>query len=112
MSNRPIRRRQQAIDPMFFIPEGVDELVYSDEESVGGEESETFADVDISPDTDLDDNQPDETDYAGNPDTPQILSIVSQTIRTSSTGAEVVDVVFDVEDIEDVSNYELRVTKI
>lgn len=98
---------------MFFIPEGVDELVYSEEESISDEAEESFADVDFLVEEDLDDNQPDDTDYADNPDTPQILSVLApQTIRTSSTGAEVVDVIFEVDDIEDVSNYELRVTKI
>lgn len=98
---------------MFFIPEGVDELVYAEDESfLFNEEEMDEADAAVlQEESDLD--LPDEEDYADNPDAPQVLQVLNpQTLRTADTGAEVVDVVLEVDDIEDVTNYEVRVVKV
>lgn len=106
MSNRPIRRKVESIDPMFNIPEGVDELVYDEDRSddlnydAGTEE---FAEGIIE------DEIVDEND--GLPPTPTILGILSQTLRTLKSGDERVDVVLTVEDIVGVDKYEFRVSK-
>lgn len=103
MGNRAVRRNQQQIDPMFFIPDGVDELVYTDRDrELSGqyEEGDDAIEEFFLTDDDFDFNEP--------PDTPTIVGIVlPQVVRTSSTGNEVVDVTFEVEDIDGLL-YEIR----
>lgn len=114
MSQRAVKRDTTPVDPMFFIPDGVDELYYTDhqliqssDETEESEDTEPFFD-----DTDVQVDYGDETDYSDAPETPQILGIVSQTIRVNSTGNEVVDVVFEVDEVYGSTNYEFRVVKI
>lgn len=107
MAKRSVRREITQIDPLFPIPDGVDELVYRDD----GEVSllEILDDAGLGVD-DLD-GAFDDTNYENDPDTPQIIGIVSQLVRRTSVGNSVVDVIFEVEDIAGVTDYELRVTE-
>lgn len=117
MSKRPIRRDVETINPMFHIPEGVDELVYDDESLENSqyaegtsEESEIVIEeevVIVLPET----NTPEEEDTSGRPPAPRIIGIVKQTLRTLKSGDERVDVVLEVEDIAGVDKYEFRVSK-
>lgn len=104
---KAIKRPVAELDPMFFIPDGVDELNYAEDNDTSEEimdEATGDAEVDTYSDPPVDD-----TDY---PATPDIVSmLLPHNMRTSDTGAEVVDVVFEVDDIEGVTNYEVRVTK-
>lgn len=105
---KAIRRPATEIDPMFFIPDGVDELNYTEGNSTG----EELVD-EVSVDMDVDDYGDPPVDTTETPETPDILAMVTpHSMHTSDTGAEVVDVVFEVEDIAGVTNYEVRVTKI
>lgn len=103
MSNRPIRRKIQTIDPMFNIPEGVDELIHDEDASDDANDAEGSQEFSegVIEDEEVDDRPP----------TPKILGIVSQTIKTLKSGDERVDVVLDVEDIVGVDKYEFRVSK-
>lgn len=119
MTQRAIKREPTALDPMFFIPEGVDELVYDEDLSYQANTSASEGDVDDDlaevefNDDNVDYGSPDDVDYTDAPETPQIIGIIPpQVLRTGDSGAEVVDVILEVEDVDGVTNYELRVTKI
>lgn len=103
----PIRRETDDISPMFYVPDGVDELFYSDEQSVVDTEEDNEP-VEIS-DTFVSE---DDINHYDGPETPDIIGLTSQTVRTSNTGNQVIDVVIEVEDIPGIENYEFRVTKI
>lgn len=107
MAQRSVKRSESVIDPMFFIPEGTDEFVYTESEIEVVDDADNFAEIESS----YDDGS-DFADYSDDPDTPDILGVISQTVRTSASGSQVVDVVIEVEDIEGIANYEVRVTKI
>lgn len=110
MTENAVKRTQTPVDPMFFIPDGVDELVYDDAEReldveiVEEESEEIYDDVFLVDDT--------ETSNTEAPETPDILSVVEQVLRKTSAGNQVVDVVVEVDDIPGISKYEFRVTKI
>lgn len=110
MARRAVREQKDAINPVFFIPDGVDDLQYSDTSVVlaPDEVDENEFDVDIDVDTSDTSESPDDGDEL---EVPQILDIFSQTIHVDSTGKEVVDVVFDVTEVFGVTSYELRVVK-
>lgn len=109
MANNSVKREVTALDPMFYIPEGVDEFVYEDENSwipivEPYEEPEIyFEDTFVSED---------DLNYYDGPETPDILGVVEQIARTDETGRQVVDVILEVEDLPGVSNYEFRVTRL
>lgn len=106
MAQRAVKRSQSVVDPMFYIPEGTDEFVYSDEAvSVGDSLEETVID-----DTFV--GEDDYADYSDTPGVPDIMGVVSQTIRTTAAGNQVVDLVIEVDAMEALSKYEVRVTKI
>lgn len=106
MSNRPVRRKIENIDPMFSIPEGVDELVYDEELS----DYNNYAEGTSEESEIIFEDEPAE-DISGNPPAPRVLGIVSQTMKKLKSGDERVDVVLSVEDIDGVDKYEFRVSK-
>lgn len=115
MRGKPVRTQTTEIDPMFFIPDGVDELQYGEGIVVGENEEvdENEFEVDIDIDTSDSGEAEDDTDYANGPETPTIFGIIPpQVIHMDTAGNEVVDVVFSVEDIFDATSYEIRVTKV
>jgi hypothetical protein len=117
MVQRAVRREESVIDPMFYIPEGVDELSYNDEDTnidVDSSDEEgyvlefSYDEADAAYDYDGED-----IDYSEAPETPQILGVIPpQVIRMSASGSEVVDVILDIDGAVGVSKYEVRVTKI
>lgn len=92
------RRGVSTIDPMFFIPEGVDELSY---------EGDNFFDEDVSLDTSTVSGPDEDEDGL---EVPKITSI-TQKVRKTKAGMDVVDVIFEVQDIEGVKDFEIRVAK-
>ena len=103
MAKRSVSRRKIEIDPMFFIPEGMDDFVYTERNNL---KPDDFQDTDADITYDIDDGG-DSTD----PETPNIIGIVSQTPRRTKDGHVVIDVVIEVEDIDGVTKYEIRHTK-
>lgn len=114
MTGKAVRPEVVEIDPLFYIPDGVDELKYRESfiSSDGNLDSDDDSDDDSDVDTDAADSGIDDTDYSDDPETPQILDVASQTIHVTDTGAEVVDVVFDVSDVTGYTSFELRVDKL
>lgn len=106
MAEKSVSSQPTVIDPMFFIPDGVEDFVYSENERnlESVPEEETGDDSFVTDEGGV--------NYFDGPDTPDILGVVSQTLRTTNTGAQVVDVVIEVEDIPGLSKYDYRVTKI
>jgi hypothetical protein len=103
MAQRSVRRAATEIDPMFEIPEGVDELVYIDEGyEVDDDELDGTGDGTIS--------IVDETDGSQGPETiaPYIKGIIEQIVRRQADGSQVIDVVLDVTDIFGANDYEVR----
>lgn len=96
MAKKSVRWLETEINPVFFIPDGANELVYSDDEIdlTGLDEGS------ISPDDDVEEVI-----------TPNILGIESQVLRTTKVGNHVVDVTLLVEDIPGFDKYEVRITK-
>lgn len=111
MAQRAVRPETIKIDPVFFIPDGVDELQYTDGITVTDNSDST--DEDNNLDIDLSESGDDDTnDYSDSPEVPQILSIISQTIRMNAAGQEVVDVVFDVDPSVSGKTYNIRATPV
>lgn len=111
MARRAVREQKDPINPVFFIPDGVDDLAYTDDAAINVvpddiDENEFDVDIDIDTSDSSDSDDPGDT-----LETPQILDVFSQTVRMAPTGSEVVDVVFDVTEVMGVSNYEIRVVK-
>jgi hypothetical protein len=111
MANTPVQRAVTEINPMFSIPDGVDELKYAEiaedaelraaDDYTGTVETVVFTDMD----TDL----PPEEIYI---DTPDIVGVISQVLRRSAGGNNVVDIIVEVDgDGAGISKYEFRVTK-
>lgn len=104
MTDKSLKREVNSIDPMFYIPEGVDELEYSEEIPsdliVTQDDDGNFVFTPINP-----------TQTTYGLATPNIIGIVEQTIRTTKSGAQVVDVVIEVDEIPGAS-YEVRVNKV
>lgn len=103
MTNRQTVR----LDHNIFIPEGVEDLFYTDryidddtEESADSGIGETgFAEDDIT--DGMDDGLP----------APQTFVIVNQIVRTAADGTQVVDVVAETDDIIGVRDVVVRITK-
>jgi hypothetical protein len=112
MARRAVREQKDSINPVFFIPDGVEELEYSDRSvTVSADEiDENEFDIDIDVDTSDSSESPDSD--ADELEVPQILSVISQSMRMDSSGKEVVDVVFDVTAVSGVTSYEMRVVKL
>lgn len=110
MTKRPIKRSNSPIDPMFFIPEGVDELVY--DEDLSYRANNTVSDELVEEEAGIDVGIGDSGDSAdiNQLETPQIVSVVSQTIRADDTGREVVDVILEVTPSAGALSYEFLVT--
>lgn len=108
MARVSVKRSQLEIDPMFNIPEGMEDLIYSDDETIDESEAEWTINID-------DDGEYPDEDIPPPPDapaSPDILSVISpQIFRTTAAGNQVVDVTFEVEDIEGVLQYELRLVR-
>lgn len=104
---RPVKRDTKILDPLHFLPEGVDELefdrggVYVDEDS----ETVLFDDIGV----DVGPGIPGGTEQLA---TPRILGIVSQTVKTQANGAQTVTVVLDVTDVLGAVNYEFKVARL
>ncbi len=107
MAKRPqraVKRDIKTLDPLFFLPEGVDELEFDR----GGVFIDEDANVNLIDDIEVDVDP----GVPGGPQqltTPRILGIVSQTIKTQSNGAQTVTVVLDVSDVVGATNYEFKV---
>lgn len=110
MAEYAAKRTVSGVDPMFFVPEGMEEIVYDDNiedpEAPVDEESED----ELTSDEYLTNETEDNNSEA--PDTPDVLGVLQQIVKTGSSGAQVVDVIIEVEDIPGISNYEFRVTKL
>lgn len=112
-------RDKRFVDPMFYIPEGIDEdtwaytqpdeVTYDNEDfSLNEVESDEFGDVD-SDVTIIDDGDASSDDA---PMTIDNLTVISQVLRRANDGSQVVDLVVEVDDIPGITKYEFRVTKI
>lgn len=118
MAKRSVVNGQGILDPMFHIPEGLNEFTYinpddylidtvSDEES----SSDPYA-YEVTDDVDAEDDSfivEDDIDYYERPASIDELTVVQQIIRTQPDGSQVVDVIVEVEDIPGVSVYDFRV---
>lgn len=97
MADRKIIYGATELNPMFFIPDGVYELVHEDE----------FTDAstrEIEDEVEVEDDDEDEN-------VPKILSI-TQKLRRVKGGAYVVDVTVTVSDIEGATDYGFKRTKL
>lgn len=108
-------RDKRYVDPMFFIPEGIEDEVWAYRtEDVVTTDSEDFSEADDDYSVDSDVTVIDEGD-ASDDDSPiavNNLTVVSQVLRRAQDGTQVVDIVVDVDDIPGLTKYEFRVTKV
>lgn len=117
MAKKPVIRDTKVVDPLFYIPKGMDGWEYVAKPV----ENETSDDsIQLSPDGSGDNAPPaeadvhiiDNTKVDGKLRAPSTLSIVSQKIRRNPDGSAVVDIILDIEDVPGNIKYEIRVTKI
>lgn len=111
MAQNSARRNEYEIDPMFYIPEGMEDFVYSENTEDAGSEADAAVEETVYDDSYITE-EGEGMEYPDAPEVPDILGIIPpQIIRTTATGNQVIDVTIEVEDIPGISNYEIRVTK-
>lgn len=113
MAKKSVAPGKKLLDPMFYIPEGVDGFAYSEDETFEQNDSDS-GDSSVS-DSFGDDGYEDFSTlpFEDGPDTPEIIGIINpQRIRRTPSGQQVVDVIIEVTDVAAAANYEIRVTKI
>lgn len=103
MSDIPVKRVTTEVDPTFFIPDGVDEIIYTEEDNIGEVFNEDFS---------LDGEGETVTEDSGRLPAPDTFKIISQDTHKIKGGQKVVDIVAQVETIRGAVKYEIRVTKI
>ena len=113
MTTTPVQRNVTPIDPMFPIPEGVDELVYGTNSGIDPARQGTGP-VDSYTGSIVDPNYFPQQEGIGQVvvPTPEIIGIVSQQVRRAPSGDNVIDVVIEVSEVVGTTKYEFRVTKI
>lgn len=117
-SNKVVIQPPKEIDPNFYIPYGMTDLVYEGTTEV---DEETPEDSIVEEDSDLNDEGEDyeiegtygdiDEDTDERPDAPNSIAVVEQRIRVSEDGSHVVDIVLEVEEGTS-GEYDVRVTKI
>lgn len=112
MANTPVQRPVSSLDPMFAIPQGVDELQYSDVGDSAGVTDliDDYTGLPLREDVNAEIVFEDDKDNSV--EVPDILSIINQTIRRSPGGVNVVDLLVEADNLPNISKYEFRVTKI
>ena len=100
------------VDPMFYIPEGLDWEYTTATQSQRRGKLPLPAMVNvIRMDSNINDND-DSAPQDGNVAPPQSIEVISQTVRISSDGTQVVDVVLGITDYQEAPEYNLRVNKV
>lgn len=100
MADIPVKRTKTEIDPTFFIPEGVDEIMYAEEDNIGEVFNEDyFLEGEIV------------TEDSGRLPAPDTFKIISQDVYRKKGEGRFVDIVAEVETIRGAVKYEIRVTK-
>ena len=114
MAGRTTRRDSAALNPMFPIPEGMEDEFFYDEDAAQrdliSDEIDESALIDEFGDFELEEID-DDTDYTETPDTPQIFGVIQQTVRFLPDGTQLVDVILSVEDVPGAT-YEVGVTRL
>lgn len=112
-SNQVIKKPDVVIDPNFFLPPGVVDARYpNDEETDQAEVDEVTDAEDASEDIvyyEAPENDEDNDVTTLYP--PDSVVVVSQTIRTGDNGQQVVDVILEVEDVSDSIQVDVRMAK-
>lgn len=95
------------VNPLFPIPEGLRDFVYSDREfpfdpDVNSATSDT-EDVSLGEEGEGEEEQE-------VPAVPKTFKVVKQTIRTKADGSQVVDLTVEVEYVKGAEKYEFRIT--
>lgn len=113
-------RKNTYIDPIFWTPEDVVDLVPSVEETdfnIGDDsyvtETEYFNEEEGQEeswsDSIIEDNESEEPSVAL--PTVDNFTVVSQTVRVAPDGSHVVDVIIEVDDLDGVIGYDVRLTR-
>ncbi len=119
-SNQIIKKPDVVINPNFFLPPGVVDARYPNDEEVTTGDVDIISDITDTTDdivnTDGDTVTDDPSDVGEVNDTdklypPDTVIVVSQTIRFSETGQQVVDVILEVPDVQDSIQVDVRMTK-
>jgi hypothetical protein len=121
MAHKVIQPDTLTLNPLFAIPEGMNQYIY--EPSPGIEDG----DVDVDETVEfLDDDTVDESgippdiyivdetfipDESGRPEAPTDLTVVEQQVRVTATGTQYIDLVVEVIGQEGLSKYDFRVAK-
>lgn len=97
MANRPVQRKKIVVDPNFYIPADVEDIVHDPlydpyQDEYEGAEGDNADNVGLT--------------------APVVVEIVSQKLRTVKGGTQVVDVVIEVSSIDGAKDYEHRTAKI
>lgn len=115
MAKRSVVRQTREINPMFNIPDGMDDWTHPDELLLDEEDSledadDTDEDAEFESDIDIIDDGDDDTHDA--PEVPENLVVLSQTIRRNADGSMVVDLLVEVDDVPGFVKYDIRVVKV
>lgn len=104
---RSVKRDTKDLDPLHFLPDGVDELTFDR----GGIFIDEDADVNLIDDIEVD-VDPGIPGGSGQLASPRILGIYSQDIKTQANGAQVVSVILQVSEVAGAANYEFKVARL
>lgn len=112
MAKKSVTQRVAEIDPMFYIPDDVEELRYKEPESIDFDDEQdpdSEADIFLTSDTVLEDDSEEDLDYG--PDVPAILS-VAQTFRRAPGGFNVIDATFEIDLNDPNLEFEFKAAKV
>lgn len=102
MASNSANTEKTEIDQMFFVPEGVIDLVVTDNNVDDIEDVDTINDFNDTYVEAVDDN-------TVTPTTPDILALIEQRMQVGPAGDASVDVDFEVDDLFE-GEYEYRIT--
>lgn len=95
MARRPVTRHTIRLDPSFYIPAGVEDIVY-DPNIVVNQNDDEYGEGDATDDT-------------FGLETPSDVTVVSQKVVRASGGQFVIEVTFEVAEVAGADNYEILI---
>ena len=115
MAKRSAVRNGRTLDPMFSLPDGMDDWAYSDKpenDLDAAQEALEFVDSEDDVDSELAiiDDGDEETHDA--PPVPDNFVVLSQTLRRAPDGSHYVDLLFQVDDIPGVVKLDVGYSKV
>lgn len=109
MTERSVKNTVIEVNPMFFVPEGADDIVVNPSSRFADTTEGDFDAEELYGSSEMSDEY--DSALGDAPETPDIIRVVSQEVRTNKSGNQVIDLIIEVEDVLGAVKYDYRVTK-